>query len=286
MGPSQQTPAMLSTKRTLTVMMGSDAMQSQLLALPTSAYVLWPLHRVLVIHKVYWIAFLYQRKLVEFRFRSSLQPGMSLLLSLDMFERRLGNTDLLLAKVKEVCTLPMEEAITRFLVPGRGSRLQPVKDVQSMGQNQCGVHTVEKPLLAPEFVFLVPGNLGEMHLFSVRKSNPQFCLREDVGKLVTLTDKSGQTVKYEMLNIASHHWRRCVSRPTACGNVEGAALHPIGEHGVFAVQYLHYQPQMRGTRMVAILHSVTGQQQYNPRALVQSQGKSNLCLELSCIVIA
>ena len=65
-----------------------------------------------------------QLKKVEFRVTTALEPGMSLLISVDASQRRLGRTDLLLAKVSEVCELTIEEAYSKFPVESKVCNLR------------------------------------------------------------------------------------------------------------------------------------------------------------------
>ena len=187
---------------------------------PSTTYVSFPLHRLLVIHKIYWTAFLNQHKHVEFRIRTRLQLGMSVLLSLNAAERRLGNTDLLLARVKEVYMLPLEKAVISF--PNEADDCELRRLCRAWGRKSVACIVVEEPRLAPEFVFLVPGNLGEMHQFSIKGRRPQFCHKDDEGKLVTVTDKKGKTVKCKMLNT----FACCLSRSI---DVKAATHHQASE---------------------------------------------------------
>ena len=160
-----------------------------------SRYVFLPRHRWMVVHLQYWFAILMREKKVEFRVRTALEPGMSLLISMDASQRRLGRTELLLAKVSEVCTLRIEEAYSRFPVESKACNLRGLWGGRS-SVDCIGVRNVR---VTTEFVLLGPGNLGCLNQFSAQNCRPQFCHRSDLGKTVAVTH-NGQTVQRRMLN--------------------------------------------------------------------------------------
>jgi hypothetical protein len=158
-------------------------------------YVTLPLHRVAVLEEGPYCAFEAGVKNVEFRHGSitSVRPGMTLLFALSLALRRVGRTGLLLAEVTEVLPCSVEEAYTRFPTEAHRCNLRARSARRSRRTVTCIVVQNVRP--APEFSFLVPGNLGFMHQFSLDRGTPQFCLTRDLNKTVSVVRRSGQTAQ-------------------------------------------------------------------------------------------
>jgi hypothetical protein len=111
-------------------------------------------------------------KHVEFRHGSmtSVRLGMSLLFALSLALRRVGRTGLLLAEVAEVLPCSVEDAYTRFPTEAHRCNLRARSGRLSRRTVTCIVVQIVRP--APEFSFLVPGNLGFMHQFSLERGTP------------------------------------------------------------------------------------------------------------------
>ena len=118
---------------------------------------------------------------------------MSLLFALSLALRRVGRTGLLLAEVTEVLPCSVEEAYTRFSTEAHRCNLRARSARRSRRTVTCIVVQNVRP--APEFSFLVPGNLGFMHQFSLDRGTPQFCLTRDLNKTVSVVRRSGQTAQ-------------------------------------------------------------------------------------------
>ena len=97
---------------------------------------------------------------------------MSLLISMDASQRRLGRTDLLLSKVREVCTLRKEEAYSRFPVESKACNLRGLWG----GRSSVDCIVVRNVRMTTEFV-----NLGCLNQFSTQNCRPQFCHRLDLA---------------------------------------------------------------------------------------------------------
>ena len=164
---------------------------------PSSGYVALPLHRVVVLEEGPYSDFENLAKQVEFRHGNitSVTPGMSLPIALSLALRRVGRTGLLLAEVADVLHCSAEEAYRRFPTDAHRCNLW----MRCAGRNSrtvtCIVVRNVRPAL--EFSFLVPGNLGFLHQFSLETGTPQFCLTSDLGKTVNvvLASRSGRTAQ-------------------------------------------------------------------------------------------
>ena len=138
----------------------------------------------MVVDEEYWTAFYKRRKKVEFRVNTTLEEGMSVLFAMGAAQRRSGLTGLLLAEVRDVCTISIAKAYIRFPKEAKACNLSERWDSPTVA---CIV--VQNVRLAPEFVMLGPGNLGALRQFSHKHCSPQFCHVTDLGKTVTVEHK-------------------------------------------------------------------------------------------------
>ena len=155
----------------------------------TAPHVPLPDHRLLVIDEEYWIAFFNLIKEVEFRVDTTLEAGMFVLFAMGASQRRSGLTGLLLAEVREVCTLPIKEACRKFPREAKACSLRT-----RWGRSTVACIMVQNVRLAPEFVMLGQGNLSALRQFSIKHCCPQFCHVTDLGRTVTVEHR-GQTVQ-------------------------------------------------------------------------------------------
>ena len=169
-------------------------------------YVALPLHRVVVLEEEPFGDFETLIKQVEFRHGkiTSVRPGMWLLFALSLALRRVGRTCLLLAEVADVLHCSVEEAYRRF--PNDAHRCNLWMRCAGRTSRTVTCIVVQNVRPAPEFSFLVPGNLGFLHQFSLKRGTPQFCLTSDLNKTVSvvLRSRSGQTVQRRLIISAAH----------------------------------------------------------------------------------
>ena len=187
---------------------GSESQQPPPRTPPATSlgYVALPQHRLAVLEEEPYSDFEILVKQVEFRHGkiTSVRPGMSLLFALSLALRRVGRTCLLLAEVADVIHCSVEEAYRRF--PNDAHRCDLRMRCAGRTSRTVTCIVVQNTRPAPEFSFLVPGNLGFLHQFSLKRGTPQFCLTSDLNKTVSvvLRSRSGQTVQRTLIISAAH----------------------------------------------------------------------------------
>ena len=123
---------------------------------------------------------------------------MSLLFAPRLAIRRGDRTGLLLAGVVDVLPCTVDEAYRRFPAEAHRCNLRMRSARRKSHTVTCIVVQNVRP--APEFSFLVPGNLGFLHQFSLEKGTPQFCLTSDLNKTVGVyLQNSGRTVQRTLM---------------------------------------------------------------------------------------
>jgi hypothetical protein len=138
-------------------------------------------------------------KHVEFRHGTNrtVRPGMFLLFTNGWAARRRGRTGLLVAEVTAVHHCSVEEAYRRFPTDANQCNLQMRSARWSSRMISC--IEVQNVRPAPEFRVLVPGNLGFLHQFELKRGIPQFCLASDLNKTVSVALRSGKIVQRTLM---------------------------------------------------------------------------------------
>ena len=103
---------------------------------------------------------------------------------------------------------------------------------------------------APEISFLVPGNLGFMHQFSLKKGIPQFCLTSDLNKTVSVANRTGKVVQRTLMMSARARIQAAPSRENDAVPHDGSAASP---------RVLGSAADVPGVKVVSLLLSPEGE---------------------------